>query len=271
MTEQLTYLERYVGSCLCYLQTVSDCEAELESRGVLVVNVFATKQGTWSVKWLWPSVLPTSMAACVGGWISSKRPHSLPDRAGVSSGNSSHRHGWIKIEELPVEREKATGEWPPRETLGFLSWSPAFKAEKILYLQLLSKESLERGSYFQTSVENGRRGRGLVWVLEMVFCCLWPFSQRTWTAWRQLCNLSACFCGFCHSSLPYACTGLAINYGALTHENQAVIWIYLNWMWIILIYMNRLSGITVQVICSLCFGLYLYSCGLSLQPFVVTI
>lgn len=46
MTEQLTYLERYVGSCLCYLQTVSDCEAELESRGVLVVNVFATKQGT---------------------------------------------------------------------------------------------------------------------------------------------------------------------------------------------------------------------------------
>lgn len=105
MTEQLTYLERYIGSCLCYLRTVSDREAELESRGVLVVNVFATKQGTWSVKWLWPSALPTSVAACVGGWISSKRPHTLPDRAGVSSGNGSRRHGWIKIEELPVERE----------------------------------------------------------------------------------------------------------------------------------------------------------------------
>lgn len=28
MTEQLTYLERYIGSCLCYLQTVGDGEAE---------------------------------------------------------------------------------------------------------------------------------------------------------------------------------------------------------------------------------------------------
>lgn len=61
-----------------------------------LINAFATERRTWSVKWLWPLVLPLSAAACVGGWISSKRPRTLPDRAGISSGNGSHRHGWIK-------------------------------------------------------------------------------------------------------------------------------------------------------------------------------
>lgn len=109
-----------------------------------LISVFARKWGTWLFKWLWPSALLTSVAACVGGWISSKRHRTVPDRAGVSNGNGFHRHGWIKIEKLPVEQEKATGESPPRKIPGFLSWSPASKAEKILYMQSLSRESLKR-------------------------------------------------------------------------------------------------------------------------------
>ena len=148
MTEQSAYMERYIGNKLWH-HVISKLwvmvKQSLKAEGSWwLINVFATKRGTWSDEWLWPLALPT-MAVCVGGWISSRRPRTLPDRAGVSSGSGFWRHGWVKTEKLPVEWEKATGEWPPREALGSLSWSSAFKADKILYLQLLSRESLERG------------------------------------------------------------------------------------------------------------------------------
>lgn len=92
MTEQLTYVERYIGNCRCYLRTVSDGEAELESRGVLVGNQ-SHKARNLICHVTVALGAPQPMAACVGGWISSKRPRTLPDRASVSSGNGSCRHG----------------------------------------------------------------------------------------------------------------------------------------------------------------------------------
>lgn len=72
-----------------FFRTVSDVEAELESSGVLMVNQCVCQE----VISLWPLALCTSMSACVGDWVSSKRPCTLQFRAGVSSGNGSCRHG----------------------------------------------------------------------------------------------------------------------------------------------------------------------------------
>lgn len=78
-----------------------------------------------------------------------------------------------------------------------------------------------------------------------------PFSDHWLKNLSCFCNLSICSVIFCLSSLPYACMGLSVNCGILTYK------MCLNWMWINLIYKNRLSGITVKLFCYFWFWLYI--------------